>query len=130
MVMPTSKKQKFVHFSAKERKDHREQQQKEVKVKNTASESWSINDTRAAVAPGITQAAQRKYNSWKNTIRRDRVHPLVSARINRCDDYEEITSINFTGHSIRLSEGARVYFQINETSRLVLVIRYGDHHYS
>ncbi|KAM0455675.1 hypothetical protein ACHAPV_007753 [Trichoderma viride] len=71
------------------------------------------------------KTAWEKYYKFRRLIREHRLHPRTAARLLGGSDYEPITPK--PTHTIRLSQGHRLYFLLDQNNRVVTIDQIGKH---
>jgi hypothetical protein len=85
---------------------------------------WSIDDSNAQATPQLPAACGRTYYAWRRAIRDEHLHPREAAEQVGDTDYETYGNDRYT---IRLSQGHRVYFLVDEGEEQVTVVKVGTH---
>jgi hypothetical protein len=87
---------------------------------------WSIDDLHATPTPNLPRACGATYYAWRRAIRDRGIHPSEAA--------DEVGDTNFeyydngqTKGTIRLSQGHRVWFTVNQATEEVTVNKVGTH---
>ncbi|KAL7921613.1 hypothetical protein ACQKWADRAFT_327471 [Trichoderma austrokoningii] len=69
--------------------------------------------------------AWNKYHSFRRLVTEDRLHPKIAAEHLGGSDYEPITPK--PTHTIRLSQGHRLYFLLDQKNRVITIDEIGGH---
>jgi hypothetical protein len=87
---------------------------------------WSIDDLHATPTENLPRACGATYYAWRRAIRERGIHPSEAAA--------EVGDTNFeyydngqTKGTIRLSQGHRVWFTVNQATEEVTVNKVGTH---
>jgi len=84
---------------------------------------WTLNKEKAVFVE-MTKSEQDKFDQFQNAINNDGLHPREAAEQIGDAEYENLGGSRF---SIRLSRGARAYFDVDDDNEVVTIVRVGDH---
>lgn len=85
---------------------------------------WTIDDSHARGTPNLPNACGRNYYAWRRLVRDHQMHPSEAADQVGDAHYESYGGDKYT---IRLSQGHRVYFLVDEGEEHVTVVKVGTH---
>ncbi|MDF9409746.1 MAG: hypothetical protein A4E52_00787 [Pelotomaculum sp. PtaB.Bin013] len=94
-----------------------------VEEKTPVQAVWTLNKENAVFVE-MTKAEQDKFDEFQNAINNDGMHPREAAEQIGDAEYENLGGTRF---SIRLSRGARAYFDVDNDNQVVTIVRVGDH---
>lgn len=87
---------------------------------------WTLNKNGVTPSVTLTAAEQLKLNTFMNGIRAGK-HPKDAAKAAGDTDYKEFGNTKIRQGQIRLSQGKRATFEVDDNTQVVKFIQVGGH---
>jgi hypothetical protein len=87
---------------------------------------WTLDKNGVTPSVPLTAAEQLRLNTFMNAVRAGK-HPKEAAKDAGDTDYKEFGNTKIRQGQIRMSQGKRVTFEVNDNTQVVKIIQVGGH---